>query len=111
MVDLNRDLHAAIGHAGKNPYFAELYSKLLDEACRLIRLHAYMYDDKLPTKSVQEHVDLLQAINDKDADRADEIGRMHALELTDAFVRFLSANTSADVDLSLPWELPPKRQE
>lgn len=102
MVDLNRKLHAAVGKAGKNPYLSGPYSKILDETCRLIRLHALIYDDKLPVASVQEHVDLLQAIHDRDADRADELARQHALELANSFVRFISANSFADVDIALP---------
>ena len=39
MTDTNKAFHMAIAAAGKNPYFAAQYSRLLDEGRRMLHIH------------------------------------------------------------------------
>lgn len=99
MVKLNREFHASIGSASKNPYFESLYARLLDESFRLIRFHFYTYDDELPEEYVQDHIVLLEAIANRDADAADLIAKEHAQKVWDQFVNYLINHPLTDVKL------------
>jgi DNA-binding GntR family transcriptional regulator len=62
MLACNRDLHAAIAEAGRNPYFTSLTLRLLDEGRRILRLYYQSFDDRLPRKHADEHEALIAAI-------------------------------------------------
>lgn len=55
MIASNRDFHVAIAEAGGNPYFTQLFTRLLDEGRRILRLYYSSFDDKLPRQYVEEH--------------------------------------------------------
>lgn len=78
MIATNRDFHAAIADAGKNPYYAGLFARLLDEGRRLLRLYYSSYADQLPEEFVSEHEAMIRAIENQDIDTADRLGSTHA---------------------------------
>lgn len=78
MIAVNRDLHAAIATAGRNPYFTGLCHRVLDEGRRLLRLYYSSFDDQLPKMHVQEHADIIAAIEARDVARADALATAHA---------------------------------
>jgi DNA-binding GntR family transcriptional regulator len=47
MIQSNRDFHVAIAEAGGNPYYLSLFSRLLDEGRRILRIYYSSFDDKL----------------------------------------------------------------
>ena len=62
MIQANRDFHVAIAEAGGNVYFTQLFSRLLDEGRRILRLYYQSFDDKLPRQYVDEHEGIVAAI-------------------------------------------------
>jgi len=44
MIASNRDFHAAIAGAGRNPYFTALFCRLRDEGRRILRMHYQSFD-------------------------------------------------------------------
>lgn len=92
MIEVNRNFHAAIARAGKNRYYAELFTRLLDEGRRLLRLYYSSYNDTLPRIYLQEHEDMFLAIERQDIEAADRIAQAHA----DQIVRQIQASMTED---------------
>ncbi|MDF1608153.1 GntR family transcriptional regulator [Hoeflea sp. YIM 152468] len=92
MIEVNRNFHVEIACAGKNRYYAELFTRLLDEGRRLLRLYYSSYNDTLPQIYVQEHEDMLAAIARQDIEAADRIAQAHA----DQIVRQIRASITED---------------
>lgn len=78
MIATNRDFHAAIAVAGRNPYYESLFLRLLDEGRRLLRLYYSSFNDRLPQRYVVEHEDMIAAIEARDMERADKLAGEHA---------------------------------
>lgn len=78
MIASNREFHAAIAEAGRNPYYVCLFNRLLDEGRRILRLYYSSFDDRLPQEYVTEHEDIIAAIEAQDIDRADVLANAHA---------------------------------
>ena len=92
MIATNREFHAEIARAGRNPYYESLCLRLLDEGRRLLRMYYQSFDDQLPSEYVQEHEDLVAAIEARDIGRADSLAETHA----DQIVRQIQALISRD---------------
>jgi DNA-binding GntR family transcriptional regulator len=84
MIGTNRDFHVVIAEAGGNPYFTTLFTRLLDEGRRILRLYYYRsFNDHLPRKYVQEHdaiVDAIRSGNPSAAQRAVQTNCRHAAD-------------------------------
>jgi DNA-binding GntR family transcriptional regulator len=78
MVAINRDLHASIAEAGRNPYYTNLTLRLLDEGRRILRLYYLSFDDRLPKEYVDEHEAIIAAIAARDVELCDQMARAHA---------------------------------
>lgn len=78
MIQSNRDFHMAIAEAGGNSYFTALFSRLLDEGRRILRLYYRSFDDQLPLQYVEEHSEMVAAIVARDKDKADRLAGDHA---------------------------------
>ncbi|MDE1157030.1 MAG: GntR family transcriptional regulator [Neorhizobium sp.] len=81
MIATNAALHAAIAEAARNPYFLGLFNRLLDEGRRLLRLYYQSYGDRLPQQFVDEHEEIIAAIEARNADEADRLARLHAEQI------------------------------
>lgn len=82
MIGHNRDFHAAIAEAGGNPYFKQLFDRLLDEGRRILRLYYYRsFDNHLPRKYVDEHDAIIAAIEAGDPDLSDRLAAEHAQQI------------------------------
>lgn len=92
MIATNRDFHLEIARAGRNPYYYDLFGKLLDEGRRILRLYYVSFNDALPSEYASEHEDLISAISERDVARADRLAGAHA----DQIVRHIQAAISAD---------------
>jgi DNA-binding GntR family transcriptional regulator len=90
----------AIAGAGKNPFLAGFYERLLNQGRRMLHLHFdYLertHDGQLLT---DEHADMLDAIRARDVDRADALAHAHTRQFRDNFIRFMTENHSKDVAL------------
>jgi DNA-binding GntR family transcriptional regulator len=78
MIATNREFHAAIAEAGQNPYYTGLFCRLLDEGRRILRIYYSSFNDRLPQRYVDEHEDMIAAIEAGDVERADRLASAHA---------------------------------
>ncbi|MDO5642119.1 MAG: GntR family transcriptional regulator [Paracoccus sp. (in: a-proteobacteria)] len=99
MIATNRDFHAAIAEAGKNPYYTGLFSRLLDEGRRILRLYYSSYDDRLPQRFVDEHADIIAAIAARDIDAADRLISTHADQIVRHIQRLIAEDRRRTVPL------------
>ena len=90
MIASNRDFHAAIAEAGRNPYYTGLFLRILDEGRRLLRLYYQSFDDRLPQEFVQEHEDIIAAITARDVDLCDRLAQAHADQIVRQIQQFLT---------------------
>jgi len=97
MIEANRDFHMAIAEAGGNSYFTGLFGRLLDEGRRILRLYYSSFDDRLPRQYVDEHSEMVAAIEKGDADLADRLATAHAAQI----VRQIQNYISRDLTISL----------
>jgi len=92
MIATNRDLHVSIAQAGRNPYYLQLFTRLLDEGRRILRLYYSSFDDRLPLQYVDEHEEMIAAIDARDIERADLLASQHA----DQIVRQIQSYIASD---------------
>jgi len=93
MISANRDFHLEIARAGRNRYYTELFTQLLDEGRRILRLYYSSFDDTLPRRYVTEHEDMIEAIVARDPARADTLARSHADQIVHQIRAFITADT------------------
>ena len=99
MIAINRDFHLTIAKAGRNPYFIQLFGRLLDEGRRLLRLYYSSYDDHLPQRFIDEHDAIIAAIAERNTDLADVLAGEHATQVVRQLQSFLSPGVGATIAL------------
>ncbi|MBU3030761.1 GntR family transcriptional regulator [Paracoccus marinaquae] len=99
MIATNRDLHAAIAEAGRNPYYVSLFGRLLDEGRRLLRIYYLSFDDRLPRRYVDEHEDIIAAIEARDIAAADRLASQHADQIVAQLQRLIAEDRRRPVTL------------
>lgn len=103
MISANYELHFAIAEVGRNPYFASLYSKLLNDAKRLLHMH-YSLEAELsrraPLATVVAHGPLVEAIAAGDPDLAEKHASTHSLKFRQRFLHLLDRREVIDFDVS-----------
>ena len=99
MVAINRDLHAAIAEAGRNPYFTTLTLRLLDEGRRILRLYYQSFDDRLPREYADEHEAIIAAIAARDVELCDRLARAHADQIVHQIQQLFARDQRQDVPL------------
>src|SRR5690606_10454410 len=81
MISANRDFHVAVAEAGGNVYFSQLFARLLDEGRRVLRLYYQSFGDDLPRQYVDEHKNMVTAVEAGNADLADQLAAAHAAQI------------------------------
>ena len=99
MIATNREFHAEIARAGRNPYYESLCLRLLDEGRRLLRMYYQSFDDQLPSEYVQEHEDLIAAIEARDIGRADSLAETHADQIIRQIQGLISRDRRQHIEL------------
>lgn len=99
MIGANRDFHAAIAEAGGNPHFTGLFTRLLDQGRRILRLYYSSFDDVLPRRYVDEHEAIVAAIIARDAALCDTLAAAHAAQIVRQIQSYLDSDTTAGMDL------------
>lgn len=100
MILLNRDFHVAIAEAGRNPYYLQLFSRLLDEGRRILRLYYYpTFDPRLPHPYIQEHEAIIAAIAARDVDTCDRLGKEHADKIVQQIQQMMARDLRQDLTL------------
>lgn len=98
MIASNRDFHAAIAEAGRNPFYATFFARLLDEGRRLLRLYYLSFSDRLPERYVTEHEDMIQAIEQQDVDTADLLGKAHGDQIVHQIRKLIADDRREHID-------------
>lgn len=98
MSEANKQFHMAVAHAGKNPYLASFYERLLNQGQRMLHLH-FEYLERTPDGYLltDEHDLMLQAIRDRNVDLADELAHAHTRQFQQNFIDFMRENYTTDV--------------
>lgn len=99
MISTNRDFHAAIAEAGRNPYYLALFLRLLDEGRRILRLYYQSFDDRPPASVITEHEDIIAAIAARDVARADVLAKAHADQIVGQIQRLMARDLRQDIAL------------
>lgn len=102
MIEQNREFHMAVAQATHNHYLATAYANLLDEGRRFLRLYYRSYQDALPTSTQHNHLPIIDAIRQKDADRAEQIAHEHAMELQTRFLHYMNTRYTQNISVSMP---------
>ena len=101
IIDSNYEFHMTVARAGKNPYFETFYRRLLDEGRRMLHLHfIYQREDKRhPADLTADHIELIRAIEARDADQAEAVAHSHADQFRGRFLEFVSRSLTADMKI------------
>lgn len=90
MSEANKEFHMAIAAAGRNPFLAAFYERLLDQGRRMLHLHfRYLEAGHGGYLLTDEHDEMLAAIRERDVERADLLAHRHTRQFSDNFVTFL----------------------
>lgn len=99
MIASNREFHVAIAEAGGNPYFTQLFTRLLDEGRRILRLYYSSFDDRLPRQYVDEHELMVAAIEAGDAELAERLATEHAAQIVRQIQSYIARDQARQVRL------------
>lgn len=99
MIASNAAFHAAIAEAGRNPYFTGLFQRLLDEGRRILRLYYQSYDEQFPQRFVEEHAEIIAAIESRDVEAADRLGKVHAEQIVAQVQKLFNPKKGLDIAL------------
>ena len=99
MISSNREFHVAISEAGGNVYFTQMFTRLLDEGRRILRLYYSSFDDRLPRKYVEEHELMVQAIEAGDPDLCDRLASEHAGQIVRQIQDYIARTSVAGMML------------
>lgn len=103
MSEANKQFHMAIAEAGRNPYLAGFYERLLNQGRRMLHLHFdYLERTRDGQLLTDEHAQMLDAIQSRDVDRADAVAHAHTRQFRDSFIAFLRENYTARMPLAPP---------
>ncbi|MEZ5797740.1 MAG: GntR family transcriptional regulator [Paracoccaceae bacterium] len=90
MSEANTAFHMAIATAGRNPYLAAFYERLLNQGRRMLHLHfAYLEQGNEGVMLTDEHDEMLAAIRDRDVARADALAHAHTRQFRDNFIDYM----------------------
>ncbi len=99
MIATNAAFHSTIAEAGRNPYFNSLFSRLLDEGRRFLRLYYQSYEDRLPQQYVDEHEAIIAAIAARDVEAAERLAKIHAEQIVAQIKRLMVGSERLEIAL------------
>ena len=106
MSEVNRTFHLIIGRAADNPFVQTWNESLLNASVRLARLcfaHAPLQGDtyiQYYEEADAQHRSMLKAIEKRDADKAEDIARLHTDVFRDRLARYIAETRSREVAVS-----------
>lgn len=99
MIATNAAFHSAIAASGRNAYYAGFFDRLLGEGRRMLRLYYQSYEDRLPPRFVDEHEEIIAAIEARDVAAADRLGKAHGEQIVEQIGRLLTQHERQDIEL------------
>jgi DNA-binding GntR family transcriptional regulator len=101
MSETNKRFHMAIASAGRNPYLASFYERLLDQGRRMLHMHfEFLKRTQNGYLLTDEHHQMLAAIKAKDVEQADALAHAHTRQFRDNFIDFMKENYTSEVALN-----------
>jgi len=101
MIEANREFHVAIAELGGNAYYTTFFARLLDEGRRILRLYYSTFDDRLPRQYVEEHEEMIAAIETGDVDRADRLAIDHAAQIVRQIQEYVARDLRKPIELKI----------
>ncbi|MBO0346338.1 GntR family transcriptional regulator [Roseibium limicola] len=101
MIEVNRHFHSQIARAGRNKYYSDLFERLLDEGRRLLRFYYSSFNDELPKAFLDEHEQMIRAIEVGDVDAADRISKQHADQIVRQIQSYIVDDRRLNADIQL----------
>ena len=74
-----------------------MYTRLLNEGRRTLRIYYRSFNDNPPPQMVGTHDDIIEAIEKRDAEVADQLAHDHTIQLSDGFINYLSKHFTTDM--------------
>jgi len=99
MIASNREFHVAMAEAGRNPYYTGLFARLLDEGRRILRLYYSSLNDKLPQQYVEEHEQMIRAVEDRDVALCDTLATAHAGQIVAQIQSYMARDLQNPIPL------------
>ncbi|MFT4152119.1 MAG: GntR family transcriptional regulator, partial [Paracoccaceae bacterium] len=100
MIACNRDFHVAIAEAGRNSYYTGLFTRLLDEGRRILRMYYYTnFENRLPHPYITEHEAIIAAIEARDVALCDRLARDHADQIVHQIQQMIARDMRQDIPL------------
>lgn len=98
-IEANLEFHLAISEASCNPYFTAAYKKLLNEGMRMQHMHIEYMGWSPDEPGIRGHQEMIEAIESRDAETAEQLAKKHAEQFDQAFIRFLSQKLSEHITI------------
>ena len=90
----------AIAAAGKNPYLADHYGRLLNEGRRMLHLHFdYLQSSLEEDLLTDEHDEMIEAIVEQDVDKADQLAHAHTRQFRQRFFDYMAQNLAGSMPI------------
>lgn len=99
-IEANLKFHLAISEASCNPYFTAAYKRLLNEGMRMQHLHLEYMGWAPEEPGVLDHQKMIDAIENRDAVKAEQLAKRHAEQFDHKFMRFLSQKLSEHIEIN-----------
>jgi DNA-binding GntR family transcriptional regulator len=99
MIATNAEFHAAIAEAGRNPYLTAMFRRLLDEGRRILALYYRSFEEQFPQRFAAEHEQIILAIEARDLDAADRLGKAHGEQIVSQVQRLFTRKNTLDISL------------
>jgi DNA-binding GntR family transcriptional regulator len=100
MIEANREFHVAIAELAGNAYYTAFFARLLDEGRRILRLYYRTFDDRLPRQYVDEHEEMIAAIEARDVERSDKLAIKHAEQIVRQIQDYIARDLGQPIDLA-----------
>lgn len=102
IIEGNYNFHMTIARAGRNQYLAIFYKRVLDEGRRMLYVHNEFLSNSLGATADRlnsGHAEIVEAIRDRDADRAEQLAYEHASQFKGNFLKYLKQSVTSKVKI------------
>ena len=100
MIEANRDFHVRIAEASANRYLTDQVARLMDEGRRFLRLYFRSFDDTMPPSLNEEHYQIIDAIEARDADLAERLAHEHTNQVSARFLAYMARRRTSGISVT-----------
>ncbi|MER9606500.1 GntR family transcriptional regulator [Mesorhizobium sp. M0243] len=102
IIEGNYNFHITVARAGQNQYLASFYKRVLEEGRRMLYFrNEFLFKSLGATVDRLNlgHAELVEAIRDRDADRAERLAHEHASQFRGSFLEYLEQSITSKVKI------------